>query len=138
MNKWDAVKAVQKYSRGLDELIYYFEENPGKEKGSDEVKALYLVLPLPIAITFPFLSPIVAIGRQFGVNFDIVDIERLKIESKDAEFVVWNPYYKPVYIVKCTEEDEVKSALEKLKKAKRALNTYLKKINRTFYETKGW
>lgn len=134
MNRWDAIQEIQKYSSGLRELSYRFEEytTQAKEYDEDDMKGVRFILPLGISLCFPMWATVTSIGRRYGVDLDVVDVKELELARKGATDRPWISIsnYKPAYTIKCTKENEIKSALSNLKSSKRELNTYLEKVYR--------
>ena len=130
MNRWNAIKKIHRYSFGLDELFYRFEEHPteAKEYDEDDVKGVRFILPLKISMFFPMLNVVAGIGRRCGVELDVMDIRELELEEKGETGKPWVSTYKPVYTVKCTEVIEIESALINLRSSKRELDTYLEEV----------
>lgn len=139
MNRWEAIKEIQKHATGLRKLIYLFEEyetQPKKPDSDDEVKNVKFVLPLQIGMSPPFPRIAINTGARYGIDFDIVDVKELELEMKGKDWTPWVPIPSPVYIIECRCEKEIKSAVKTLKDAEKELNAECNKIWRDFSKMK--
>jgi tRNA(Ser,Leu) C12 N-acetylase TAN1 len=139
MNRWKTIKEIQKHATELKKLIYLFEEfeewdTQPKKPSVENLKNVKFILPLKTSLFSPYQRLAVSIGKRYGVDFDIVDIKELELLMNGKEWTPWVPLYKPVYITKCTKEDEIESATKNLKEAEKELDAECRKIERHIWK----